>query len=312
MSEPITILVADDDEDVRLSLSDLLRSKGYEVAEAADSDEALSKTAELRPDLLILDVEMPPEDGYAVCRAVRNDVAISKIPILMLTCHGLVEERTAGLRSGADDYVIKPCYNDELLARIEALFRRYPPKARFFERLEHAQSGIKAAEEFRRYVAVLNVDVKGSSSPPTSVQEDYQRKLIYHDYHEIVDSAIAKHGGSEVAWAGDGGTAEFTEPDPAVAASIMILKECARHPRVSHLALRIGVAGGTELLEPISLIGKRTSQTHNRAGHLQKYSGLNNVTIDSDVFDAISCKDLFIERSPIDKGMAYELKVFHE
>jgi CheY-like chemotaxis protein len=312
MSEPITILVADDDEDVRLSLTDLLRSKGYNVAEAANTGEAFSKTVELRPDLLILDVEMPPEDGYAVCRAIRGNAATSKIPILMLTCHGLVEERTAGLRSGADDYVIKPCYNDELLARIEALFRRYPPKAMFFERLEHAQSGIKAAEEFRRYIVVLNVDVKGSSSPPPSVHEEYQRPLVYRDYHEIVDSAVAKHGGSEVAWAGDGGTAEFSEPDPAVAASIAILKASARHPRVSNLVLRIGVAGGMELLEPTSLIGKRTSQTHNRAGHLQKYSGLNNVCIDSDVFDAISCKDLFIERSPVDNRTAYELKVFRE
>ena len=312
MSESITILVADDNVNVRLALGDLLRAQGYNVIEASDSDEAFSMTVESRPDLLVLDVEMPPEDGYAVCRAIRDNSIISKTPILMLTCHGLVEERTTGLRSGADDYVIKPCHNDELLARIEALFRRFPPKSRFFERLEFARAGIEAAEEFRRYIAVLNVDVRGSSTSPSSMGEEYHRAIVFRDYHDIVETAVAGQGGSEVAWAGDGGTVEFADPESAVAASIAILRARARHSHVSNLVLRIGVACGWELLEPTSMIGKRTSQTHNRAGHLQKYSSPNHVTIDKGVYDVLPSNKLFRERPPIDNDIVYEYRISDE
>jgi CheY-like chemotaxis protein len=312
MTEAITILVADDEVNVRIALRDLLSDHGYRVAEASSSDEAFSKAVELRPDLVVLDVNMPPEDGYAVCRAIRDNNVISRTPILMLTCHGLVEERTAGLQWGADDYVIKPCHNDELLARIEALFRRFPPRARFHERLEFARAGIEAVEEYRRYIVVFNIDVAGSSMIPPTIREEYHLPLLFKDYRALVDAAVIEEGGSEVAWAGDGGTAEFAEPEQAVAAAITILDKRASHPRVSNLVLRIGVACGTELLEPDSQIGRRTSQTHNRAGHLQKFSGPNTITIDSGVLDALSDRSLFRVRQPINDNAVFELITSNE
>lgn len=308
MSNPITILVADDNVDDRLSLRDTLEARGYQVYEAADTEVAFTKAEKELPDLIILDVGMPPDDGYTVCRRLREAPKTARIPILMLTCHGLVEERTAGLYSGADDYVIKPCDNDELLARITALFRRYPPRTNFFERIEQARHSIEAAESYRRSIVVLNIDVKGSSLAPANNNEEYLRKLLFRDYHLLVEEAVAARGGVSVAWAGDGGTTEFQNADSAVSSALLVLEKRAAHHRVSNLVLRIGVAGGMELLEPDSEIGKRTSQTHNRAGHFQKYSNHNKVTVGKEIYDSLSNNANFQERPPIDGETVYESK----
>lgn len=306
MSTSVTILIADDNIDDRMSLRDTLEAKGYMVFEAADSEQTYIQAERELPDLIVLDVGMPPEDGYAVCRRLRDNHKTSRIPVIMLTCHGLVEEKTTGLNAGADDYIIKPCDNEELLARIAALFRRYPPRTNFFERIEHAQHSIEAAESYRRGIVVLNIDVKGSSVPPANTNEEYNRKLVFHDYHKVVEDAVAAFTGAEVAWAGDGGTSEFAEARLAVAAALLILEKQSQHHRLSNLILRIGIAGGAELLEPTSVIGKRTSQTHNRAGHFQKYSNYNRATIGKEIYESLSDKHLFQERPPIDSEVVYE------
>jgi DNA-binding response OmpR family regulator len=306
MSETTTILIADDNVDDRLSLRDLLLAKGYRVLEAKTTDETFNQAITHAPDLIILDVEMPTEDGYSVCKQLRSYQKTSNIPILMLTCHGFAQERVEGLNSGADDYVIKPCDNDELLARVSALFRRWPPKNSFIKVIEHAQRGLEVAEGFRERIVVVNIDVTGSSIAPVDTNQEYLRTLIFHDYHELVDEVIASKGGSKVAWAGDGGTSEFTSSAFAVSAALSILGKRIHHQRVSKLTLRIGIASGLELLEPSSEVGKRTSQTHNRAGHFQKYSNTNKVTIDRDIYDSLDDKSLFRERTPISGLIAYE------
>lgn len=304
----ISILIADDNLDDRLSLRETLEARGFVVHEAADSDEAYDKAWVEMPDLIILDVGMPPDDGLTVCKRIRSHSETSRIPILMLTCHGLVEERTRGLYAGADDYVIKPCDNDELMARIYALFRRYPPRSSFFERVENAQSSIAALESYRRSIVVINIDVKNSSVPPVNTNEEYERKLIFRDYHAIVEEAISSSGGATVAWAGDGGTSEFTNADSAVSAAFLILEKKEQNPRLRGLVIRIGIASGLELLEPGSEIGKRTSQTHNRAGHYQKYSNYNKVTVGREIYNSLFDNSLFKERPEVDSETLYESK----
>lgn len=309
MTYKIAILIVDDDPDTRLGLRDFFEAKGFEVFEAINSEEALRIADCNLPDAVILDIGLPNgEDGKDVCKELRANPRTSKTPVLMLTCHGLIDERTAGLRSGADDYVIKPCDNEELLARVEALFRRFPPKNDFFKRLEYAHSGIETVETYRRYIVVLNIDVKGSSKPPKSTGDEYNRALTFHDYHDLVEKIVSNHEGSVVAWAGDGGTSEFLQSNSAIAASKTILKEFSKHPRLSKIEVRIGIAGGEELLEPESLTGKRTSQTHNRAGHFQKYSEVNNITIDDAVFQELEDTSDFQPRDAISNNIAYELK----
>jgi two-component system response regulator MprA len=121
----VQILVADDDTAVRDSLRRSLAFNGYEVSLAEDGAVALAAVDEKKPDLVLLDVNMPHVDGLEVCRRLRasgNDV-----PVLMLTARIEVGDRVLGLDAGADDYLPKPFALEELLARIRALLRRNRP-----------------------------------------------------------------------------------------------------------------------------------------------------------------------------------------
>lgn len=118
----MTVLVAEDDRQVREALERILRFEGYTVVAVADGAAALEAVDAVRPDALVLDVMMPLVDGLDVCRRLRarND----RTPVLMLTARDEVTDRVAGLDAGADDYLAKPFALDELLARIRALLRR--------------------------------------------------------------------------------------------------------------------------------------------------------------------------------------------
>lgn len=115
------ILVVDDEASIRRILETRLKMVGYEVATAADGEEALELFSKFNPDLMILDVMMPKLDGYGVTREIRRT---SDTPIIILTALGDVSERITGLELGADDYVIKPFSPKELEARVKAVLRR--------------------------------------------------------------------------------------------------------------------------------------------------------------------------------------------
>jgi two-component system alkaline phosphatase synthesis response regulator PhoP len=121
-----SVLFVEDEEALRMTVGDRLRTEGYLVDYAADGDEAFDK-ATLRPfDLIILDLMLPRRDGLTVCRDIREAGLIT--PILMLTARGQTADKVTGLKTGADDYVTKPFNMQELVARIEALLRRVPTK----------------------------------------------------------------------------------------------------------------------------------------------------------------------------------------
>jgi two-component system response regulator MprA len=114
-------LIADDDRKITDMLRRTLLYEGYQVITAADGREALAQIQAHQPDLIVLDRMMPGIDGLEVARRVRD---IDATPILMLTARDAIEDRVAGLDSGADDYLVKPFAPQELLARIRALLRR--------------------------------------------------------------------------------------------------------------------------------------------------------------------------------------------
>lgn len=116
------ILLVEDEPGVALIVSDLLESAGYAVETATDGDAGLRRASEERFDLLILDVMLPKKNGFEICHAVREHGFDGAI--LMLTARGQVRDRVDGLRTGADDYLVKPFDSDELLARVSALLRR--------------------------------------------------------------------------------------------------------------------------------------------------------------------------------------------
>src|SRR5688572_1509473 len=115
------ILVIDDDTRLSAMLAEYLGARGLEVTARADAASGLAELARGRFDALVLDLMLPDQDGFEVCRRVR---ASSDLPILMLTARGDEDDRIVGLELGADDYLPKPFNPRELLARLRAVLRR--------------------------------------------------------------------------------------------------------------------------------------------------------------------------------------------
>ena len=118
-----TILVVEDEKNIRELIKFNLESAGFEVLTASDGKEALEKIS-LYIDLIVLDLMLPEVDGMEVCRRIRANDKLKKIAIIMLTAKGEELERILGLEMGADDYMTKPFSPRELVARIKAIFRR--------------------------------------------------------------------------------------------------------------------------------------------------------------------------------------------
>jgi two-component system, OmpR family, alkaline phosphatase synthesis response regulator PhoP len=116
------ILLVEDEEDLRMTLTDRLKAEGYGLDTAADGEEGLSKAVDGAYDLIVLDVMLPKKNGFDVCRDIRKAGIIT--PIIMLTARGQLVDKVLGLKIGADDYLTKPFEVLELLARIEAQIRR--------------------------------------------------------------------------------------------------------------------------------------------------------------------------------------------
>ena len=161
-----TVLIVEDDRNIADLLRLYLEKEGYEVAIAYTGLKGVEKFREVQPSLVLLDVMLPEMDGWGVCRTIRAE---SKVPIIMLTAKGETEDKVAGLKQGADDYITKPFEMKEVLARIEAVLRR---------------SGIAPERTARRLVFdkliiemdafELTVDGKKVPTPPKEME------LLYH------------------------------------------------------------------------------------------------------------------------------------
>ena len=127
MSARRTILVADDDPNIRKVVRFALERDGYDVVDACDGVEALERVEAYQPDLVVLDVTMPRKDGTEVCRDLR--IAKNPVPIIFLSSRNEEVDRIIGLELGGDDYVTKPFSPRELVARIKAFFRRFDAAA---------------------------------------------------------------------------------------------------------------------------------------------------------------------------------------
>src|SRR5436190_12037173 len=115
------VLVVDDEAAVRTLLRRLLTMQNFEVLEAEDGPTALKLVKADRPDIVLLDVTLPMQDGLEVLAQLRKD---SDVPVILVTARGSESDRVVGLRMGADDYVVKPFAAAELSARIESVLRR--------------------------------------------------------------------------------------------------------------------------------------------------------------------------------------------
>lgn len=115
------ILVVDDDQAISEILGIVLRAEGFEPFFCADGAKAMDAFHQSNPDLVLLDLMLPGRDGIDICRAIREE---SGIPIVMLTARSDSQDIVTGLESGADDYIVKPIKNKELIARVRARLRK--------------------------------------------------------------------------------------------------------------------------------------------------------------------------------------------
>jgi DNA-binding response OmpR family regulator len=142
-----SILIVEDDPEIGRLVADFMRLEGFDVACAADGKQMDVMLQRLRPDIIILDLMLPGEDGLSICRRLRSD---DSIPILMLTAKKDEIDRVVGLEMGADDYLAKPFGPRELLARVRAILRR--------------ANGIAAKPVVRRFAFdrfVIDLDARG-------------------------------------------------------------------------------------------------------------------------------------------------------
>ncbi len=122
-----TLLVVDDEPEINKLVARIFEKRGYRVNTAGDGAEALASVERDRPDLVILDLNLPKIDGWEVCRRLKGDPATRAIPIIMLTAaHANVDDAEIGLGLGADEYVAKPFVRAVLLHNVERLLGREP------------------------------------------------------------------------------------------------------------------------------------------------------------------------------------------
>lgn len=131
-----TVLVADDDEEIRKPMEYVLRLQGYRVLTADDGVQALSVLEEQPVDVALLDAAMPRESGFSVCRAVKSRSATRLVPVVLMAGAGGTDVRIHGIEAGADDFLNKPVRKEELLARVKSLVRL----KRMGDELETAES----------------------------------------------------------------------------------------------------------------------------------------------------------------------------
>ena len=181
------ILVVDDEPQIRRIMRTELTSAGYEVDDAKTGEEALGKVREFRPDLVLLDINMPGMGGLAACRAIRAD---ANVALIMLTVRNTEAAKVEALDAGADDFVTKPFSTPELLARMRAAFRRLPVAQSSPSRLRVGQLTIDFAA---RTVAL------GSTSAHLTPKElDLLRYLTQHANEAVSHRELCRPYGGPI------------------------------------------------------------------------------------------------------------------
>lgn len=211
MAQRKTLLIVDDDQDLRGAIAEQLQAEGFETVEAAAAGEGVRKAREARPDLILLDVDLPDMDGREACRRLREDGVTT--PVIMLTAAAGDDDTVQGLDAGANDYVTKPYKFAVLLARIRAQLRDY----------EHSEGAVfrLGAYEFRP-AAKLLVDEKGKKIRLTEKETNILKYL-----YRAGEKAVSREELLAEVWGYNAGVTTHTlethvyrlrqkiEPDPA-------------------------------------------------------------------------------------------------
>ncbi len=190
----ITILIADDEPEMRKALGELLAEEGYNLAFAESGAETLTKARDVMPDLILLDVMMPDMDGFATCQSLRADEVLAQVPIIMVTSMGDRASRLRSFESGADDYVTKPIDQPELLARVRTTTRlnRYRKLLEEQTSRETAEKALqRSLEEIARSQQLLLALSQAAQTvqrarTPNEVYKTIGDEIVKLGYHALV------------------------------------------------------------------------------------------------------------------------------
>jgi two-component system, OmpR family, alkaline phosphatase synthesis response regulator PhoP len=217
------ILIIEDEEGLRMTLSDRLRSEGYVVDLAADGLEGLKKATSLTFDLIMLDIMLPHRSGVDVCRDIRS--AGLATPILLLTARSQISDKVVGLKFGADDYVTKPFDTLELMARVEALLRRRQP---------YSPHRVIELGPLRMDVTGTEVTVDGKEVELTVREYELLKYFMEHPGETLSRKQLMQE-----AWGHDAGVSSRTL-DVHIANLRQKLETNAKHPELILTVQRTG------------------------------------------------------------------------
>ena len=211
MAQRKTLLIVDDDQDLRGAIAEQLQAENFDTVEAETAGDGVRQAREIKPDLILLDVDLPDMDGREACRRMREDGVLA--PVIMLTAAATDDDTVQGLDAGANDYVTKPYKFAVLLARIRAQLRDY----------EHSEGAIfrLGAYEFRPAAKIL-VDEKGKKIRLTEKETNILKYL-----YRAGEKAVSREELLAEVWGYNAGVTTHTlethvyrlrqkiEPDPA-------------------------------------------------------------------------------------------------
>jgi len=211
MAQRKTLLIVDDDQDLRGAIAEQLQAEAFDIVEAATAGEGIRQARDAKPDLILLDVDLPDMDGREACKRMREDGVST--PVIMLTAASTDDDTVMGLESGANDYVTKPYKFAVLLARIRAQLRDF----------EHSEGAIfrLGVYEFRPAAKVL-VDEKGKKIRLTEKETNILKYL-----YRAGEKAVTREELLAEVWGYNAGVTTHTlethvyrlrqkiEPDPA-------------------------------------------------------------------------------------------------
>lgn len=260
--EGYNILIVDDELVNLQVLNNHLTLSNYRVSQATSGPDALTMIDKgYRPDLIILDVMMPRMSGYEFCQTVREKMAPTEVPIIMLTARNQVSDLVEGLDAGANDYMIKPFSKQELLARIRThltlshmsnAYSRFVPRE-FLDQLgQESILEVKLGDQIQKEMTVMFADVRSFTTLSENLTPEESFKFV-NMLLSGVGPIIRKHNGFIDKFMGDGVMALFPDsPDDAVSAAIQMHRELNEfnrdRPKNAQVRIGVGIHTGALML----------------------------------------------------------------